>query len=176
MAHGFVHQSGGSIDIESTAGIGTTVHIFLPRTGRDAATKYTAEADVRVGGNETVLVVDDEPDILDNVATLLRDLGYRALTANNADEALEMLGRPGQIDLLFTDVIMPGQVNATELAARAREIHPELRVLLTSGYTANAVIHNGRLDEGVNLLSKPYSQVELARAVRNLLNRPVVLS
>jgi two-component SAPR family response regulator len=79
----------------------------------------------------------------------------------------------GRIDLLFTDVIMPGSVSATELAGKARALHPDLRVLFTSGYTENAMIHNGRLDEGINLLSKPYGRAELASAVRTLLSAPV---
>lgn len=170
MAHGFVHQSGGHIDIESEEGLGTTIHILLPRTDAQLSAKSGATLDTSKGGSETILVVDDEQDILDNVAAILRDFGYRVLTASSADDAVTRLTEQIRIDLLFTDVIMPGEVSAIELAEKARALHPELRVLFTSGYTENAMIHNGRLDEGINLLSKPYGRAELASAVRTLLS------
>lgn len=172
MAHGFVNQSGGQIDIESEESAGTTIHILLPRTDAQTSGKAAPSRVAGNGGSETILVVDDEQDILDNVAAILRDFGYRVLTASSADDALARLGGLGRIDLLFTDVIMPGSVPATELAAKARALHPEVRVLFTSGYTENAMIHNGRLDEGINLLSKPYGRAELASAVRTLLSAP----
>jgi CheY-like chemotaxis protein len=170
MVYGFAKQSGGDIDIDSVVGQGTTVHIFLPRTDEHAAAKKTAPVATIAGGSETVLVVDDEADILENVATILSEFGYHILTASSADAALAMLSEEDRIDLLFTDVIMPGVVSANELAAQARELHPEIRVLFTSGYTENAMIHNGRLDDGVNLLSKPYGRADLASAVRTLLS------
>jgi len=169
MVYGFVTQSGGHIDIDSTVGGGTTITILLPRTDGAVTEKKAAPVQAVIGGSETVLAVDDERDILDNVAAMLRDLGYRVLTADSADAAVALLDRQERIDLLFTDVIMPGVVSATELAERATVAHPGLRVLFTSGYTENAVIHNGRLDEGVNLLSKPYGRTELASAVRAVL-------
>ena len=174
MAYGFVKQSGGHIDIDSTVGEGTTVHIWLPRTGAAApATRQTQQAPP-TGGTGTILAVDDEQDILDNVATMLRDLGYRVLTATDAQAALAVLAVETEIDLLFSDVIMPGAVSATELAAQARARFPKLRVLFTSGYTENAVIHNGRLDPGVNLLTKPYGRADLASTVRAVLAAPDV--
>lgn len=172
MAYGFVKQSGGHIDIDSTAGAGTTINILLPRTDGPATEKKTVAAVAVVGGTETVLAVDDELDILENVAAVLRDLGYRVLTASSPDAALALLDRQDSIDLLFTDVIMPGAMSATELAERARQAHPGMRVLFTSGYTENAVIHNGRLDEGINLLSKPYGRAALASALRAVLAAP----
>ena len=176
MAHGFVNQSGGQIDIESEEGAGTTIHILLPRTDAQTSGKAAPAPASGKGGSETILVVDDEQEILDNVAAILRDFGYRVLTACSADDALARLGGLGRIDLLFTDVIMPGSVSATELAGKARALHPDLRVLFTSGYTENAMIHNGRLDEGINLLSKPYGRAELASAVRTLLSAPAAAS
>ena len=170
MAHGFVNQSGGHIDIDSEEGLGTTIHILLPRTDAELSTKPGSTPVTRSGGSETILVVDDEADILDNVAAILRDFGYQVLTASSADDAVARLTAQNRIDLLFTDVIMPGAVSAIELAEKARAIHPELRVLFTSGYTENAMIHNGRLDEGINLLSKPYGRAELASAIRTLLS------
>jgi len=172
MVYGFVTQSGGHIDIESREGAGTTVTILLPRTDGAVTEKKAAPVQAVIGGSETVLAVDDERDILDNVAAMLRDLGYRVLTADSADAAVALLDTQERIDLLFTDVIMPGTVSATELAEQASRAHPGLRVLFTSGYTENAVIHNGRLDEGVNLLSKPYGRTELASAVRAVLAAP----
>jgi signal transduction histidine kinase/CheY-like chemotaxis protein len=172
MAHGFVNQSGGQIDIDSEEGVGTTIHILLPRTNAQAGVRMAPGPAAASGGTETILVVDDERDILDNVAAILRDFGYRVLTAGSADDAMATLAEPTHIDVLFTDVIMPGTVSATELAEHARARHPQLRVLFTSGYTENAMIHNGRLDEGVNLLSKPYGRAELASAIRTLLSGP----
>lgn len=173
MVYGFVKQSGGHIDINSKVGEGTTVTILLPHAAGPLAKKRAGAAMAVEGGSETVLAVDDEHEILDNVATMLRDLGYKVLTAGSADAALALLGEQDCIDLLFTDVIMPGKVSAVELAAQARREHPGIRVLYTSGYTDNAVIHDGRLDQGVNLLSKPYGREELANALRGLLSGPV---
>ncbi|MDQ2989509.1 MAG: MASE4 domain-containing protein [Pseudomonadota bacterium] len=166
MAYGFVKQSGGHIDIDSSVSHGTTIRILLPRTGESAIDKKTAPVTSISGGHEIVLVVDDEVDIQDNVGALLTELGYRVLKASSADEARRVLSQHPQIDLLFTDVIMPGVMTSPQLAALARQLHPAIRVLFTSGYSEDAVIHDGRLDEGVNLLSKPYGRDELARAIR----------
>jgi CheY-like chemotaxis protein len=135
-----------------------------------AAPKKSGPVGSIEGGNETVLVVDDEKEIQENVAAILGELGYHVITASSADEAATLLDRAGKIDLLFTDVIMPGAISCTELAAMARVRHPAIRVLFTSGYTENAVTHNGKLDEGVTLLNKPYAREELAGAVRKLLS------
>ena len=170
MAYGFVTQSGGQIDIESAPEVGTTVIILLPRAAVLDRSKPVNKSVSATGGSETILVVDDEQDIVENVSAILREAGYRVLTAASADEAVTRLDGQDRIDLLFTDVIMPGAVSATDLAARARALHPNLRVLFTSGFTANALIHNGRLDEGINLLNKPYDRLELAVAVRMLLS------
>ena len=173
VAHGFVLQSGGHIAIDSAVGMGTTISILLPRTDESVAARAAQLVSAEKGGSETILVVDDEQAILDNVAAILRDFGYRVLTACSADEALVTVTKHAQIDLLFTDVIMPGAVSAIELAEQACALHPQLRVLFTSGYSENAMIHNGRLDKGINLLSKPYGRAELASAVRTLLSTPV---
>ncbi|MFC5477906.1 MASE4 domain-containing protein [Massilia suwonensis] len=170
MAYGFVKQSGGHIDLDSAPGAGTTVNILLPRTDEAASARKSEAAAPVQGGDETILVVDDEAEIRDNVGAMLTQLGYKVLSAASADAAAAMLEAQERIDLLFTDVIMPGAMSSTVLAERARARHPGIRVLFTSGYTENAVMHNGRLDEGVNLLSKPYAREELAAAVRKLLS------
>ncbi len=169
MVYGFVKQSGGHIEIDSAPDQGTTVLILLPRTVDTAVEKRAVQAGAVTGGSETVLVVDDEADIRENVGTILSGLGYTVMKAASADEARGMLGQQAKIDLLFTDVIMPGATSSTQLAALARAAHPAIRVLFTSGYSEDAVIHDGRLDEGVSLLNKPYSRDELARAVRAML-------
>jgi len=170
MAYGFVKQSGGHIEIDSTLGAGANIIILLPRTVESAAPKKTGPVGSVEGGDETVLVVDDEKEIQENVAAILGELGYHVITASSADEAATLLDRSGKIDLLFTDVIMPGAISCTELAAMARVRHPDIRVLFTSGYLENAVANNGKLDEGVTLLNKPYAREELAGAVRKLLS------
>ncbi|AWG45935.1 MULTISPECIES: MASE4 domain-containing protein [unclassified Massilia] len=170
MAYGFVKQSGGHIAIDSEPGSGATVTILLPRTAEAAVEKSAAPAAPVAGGSETILVVDDEVAIQDNVAEILSARGYRILRASSADEGAAVLRQHRQIDLLFTDVIMPGTMNSPQLAAVAREMHPEIRVLFTSGYSENAVIQDGKLKQGVNLLNKPYSDEELARAIRAALN------
>lgn len=170
MAYGFVKQSGGHIEIDSVLGAGANIIILLPRTAESAAPKKSGPVGSVEGGDETVLVVDDEKEIQENVAAILGELGYNVITASSADEAATLLDRAGKIDLLFTDVIMPGAISCTELAAMARVRHPDIRVLFTSGYTENAVTNNGKLDEGVTLLNKPYAREELAGAVRKLLS------
>jgi CheY-like chemotaxis protein len=170
MAYGFVKQSGGHIEIDSEPGRGASVTILLPRTTDAAVEKPATPAATVAGGAETILVVDDEIAIQDNVAEILSTLGYRVLTASSADEAAVLLRQHRRVDLLFTDVIMPGTMNSPQLAEVARQLHPEIQVLFTSGYSENAVIQDGRLKQGVTLLNKPYSGDELARAIRAALS------
>jgi PAS domain S-box-containing protein len=166
MVYGFVKQSSGHVKIYSEEGHGTTVKIYLP-PGREST--HPADAPtltVVEGGNEIILVVEDDTPVRDYVMTQLRSLGYRVLSAANANEAIAILDSTAQIDLLFTDVIMPGAMNGRQLADEAIKRRPLLKVLYTSGYTENAIIHHGRLDAGVLLLAKPYRKSELARMVR----------
>lgn len=172
MTYGFVKQSGGHIDITSEPGAGTTVRLYLPRT-LDGETLDAPELPGDVtGGSETVLVVEDDEAVQATAVALLAGLGYRVLKADNASAALRMMEAGADVDLLFTDVVMPGELRSPELARRARLLLPGLQVLFTSGYTQDAIMHDGRLDPGLHLLSKPYGREQLARKVRSLLTPP----
>ena len=167
MVFGFVKQSGGHVKIYSEEGHGTSVKIYLPRaTGlHQTAAKALVSADIE-GGNETVLVVEDDALVRRYVVTQIESLGYTTLEAANAAEALRIIDNAGTIDLLFTDVIMPGDMNGRQLVDEALKRRPTLKTLFTSGYTENAIVHHGRLDSGVLLLAKPYRKSELARMIR----------
>jgi signal transduction histidine kinase/DNA-binding response OmpR family regulator len=169
MVYGFVKQTGGHAKIYSEPGQGTTVRIYLPRT-RQPAERFDAPAlPEAAGGNEHVLVVEDDAAVRKSTVELVASLGYRVAEAGDAEAALAILNSGAPVDLLFTDVVMPGPIGSRELARRAQALRPRLAVLFTSGYTENAIIHHGRLDEGVTLLSKPYGRDELARKLRVLL-------
>jgi len=166
MVYGFVKQSNGHIKIYSEEGHGTTVKIYLPRASARAEAAVEPATPALQGGSETILVVEDDPLVRNYVATQLTGLGYTTLTAANATEALEYIDGVKNFDLLFTDVIMPGSINGRQLADEAVRRRPSLKVLFTSGYTENAIVHHGRLDPGVLLLAKPYRKSDLARMVR----------
>jgi len=166
MVYGFVKQSNGHIKIYSEPGHGTTVKLYLPHASRDAAQAVEREAGVAERGDESILIVEDDTLVREYVVAQIKRLGYETLAARNAAEALEMIDSPGRIDLLFTDVIMPGGMNGRQLATEALKRRPQLKVLYTSGYTENAIVHHGRLDAGVLLLPKPYVSSDLARMLR----------
>ncbi|OYO28827.1 response regulator [Janthinobacterium sp. PC23-8] len=169
MAYGFLKQSGGHLRVESTLGTGTTFRIYLPRS-LDGVTELPLQLTGPVlGGTETILVVEDDPHVQTTVVDMLRGLGYSVLKASDGQGALNIVAGGVQVDLLFTDVVMPGPVASTELARQARQLLPGLAVLFTSGYTQDAIMHGGRLDAGVELLSKPYRREDLARRLRHLL-------
>jgi signal transduction histidine kinase/CheY-like chemotaxis protein len=168
MAHGFVKQSHGHIKIYSEVGSGTTIRIYLPRC-------HDAESEVQpllkgpvVGGTETILVVEDDPSVQATAVDMLAGLGYHVLKANDGESALSIVESGTPIDMLFTDVVMPGPLRSPELARRAKQRLPNLQVLFTSGYTQNAIVHGGRLDPGVELISKPYRRDDLARKIRHI--------
>ena len=171
MVFGFVKQSGGHIKIYSEEGHGTTVRIYLPRsTGlHQIDAEAPALADIQ-GGHEVVLIVEDDPLVRKYVITQIRGLGYTTLDAANAREALDIIDNNERIDLLFTDVIMPGPMNGRHLVDEALKRRPGLKTLFTSGYTENAIVHHGRLDSGVLLLAKPYRKSDLARMIRQALS------
>jgi CheY-like chemotaxis protein len=167
MVFGFVKQSGGHVKIYSEEGHGTSVKIYLPRaTGlQQTAAEVLVSANIE-GGNETVLVVEDDALVRRYVMTQIESLGYTTLEAANASDALRFIDEVPTIDLLFTDVIMPGIMNGRQLVDEALKRRPGLKTLYTSGYTENAIVHHGRLDSGVLLLAKPYRKSELARMIR----------
>jgi PAS domain S-box-containing protein len=167
MVFGFVKQSGGHIKIYSEEGHGTSVKIYLPRATGLQQTPAEARVSTNIeGGNETVLVVEDDTLVRRYVMTQIESLGYSTLEAANASDALRFIDEVPGIDLLFTDVIMPGIMNGRQLVDEALKRRPDLKTLFTSGYTENAIVHHGRLDSGVLLLAKPYRKSELARMIR----------
>jgi PAS domain S-box-containing protein len=173
MVYGFVKQSHGHVKLYSEPGHGTTARLYLPRA--DSAPEAPAatrrdEQDFR--GSATVLVVEDDALVRRHAQDVLAGLGYRVLGAENGDAALVLLRQRDDIDLLFTDVVMPGALNGRQLAEAALQLRPALKVLYTSGYTENAIVHHGRLDRGVHLLPKPYRSLELARKVHLVLQAP----
>jgi signal transduction histidine kinase/ActR/RegA family two-component response regulator len=168
--YGFVKQLGGHLKIYSEVGEGTTVKLYLPRSFGEKIAQPAPLTVLAVTGTETVLVVDDDQIVRATVASMLEDFGYTVLLAQNGAEALAILERGTKIDLLFTDVVMPGTISGRQLAERAVEILPTLKILFTSGYTENAIVHNGRLDAGVELISKPYRREQLAAKVRRVLD------
>lgn len=173
MVFGFVKQSQGHIKIYSEVGQGTTIRIYLPRAkpGREAPAAVVPPAPLRKG-QETILVVEDNSDVRLTVAKQLVDLGYTVVEAGNARAALAILKNPDvKIDLLFTDLIMPGGMNGDELARAAAAARPGLKVLFTSGYPGSALRDGDRLADGEHLLSKPYRKQELARKLAEILDR-----
>jgi PAS domain S-box-containing protein len=170
MVYGFVKQSLGHIKIYSEVGHGTTIRIYLPRSAEHSAAQPDAsDTGTPVGGHETVLVVEDDALVRNYVLAQLHSLGYATLSAANAAAALALVDGEAQFDLLFTDVIMPGGMNGRQLADEVRRRRPDVKVLFTSGYTENAIVHHGRLDPGVNLLAKPYRKSDLARKIHEAL-------
>jgi signal transduction histidine kinase/ActR/RegA family two-component response regulator len=171
MVYGLVKQSNGHIKIYSEEGYGTTIKIYLPRaTGLDQAAVESSTSSTVEGGHEAVLVVEDDALVRRYVVTQIKSLGYTTLEASNAAEALDIIGNAATIDLLFTDVIMPGSMNGRQLVDETLTRRPSLKTLYTSGYAENAIVHHGRLDPGVLLLAKPYRTSDLARMIRKALD------
>ncbi len=175
MVYGFVKQSGGHVKIYSEPGEGTTVKIYLPRL-RGSFAEDVAEAEPIVPEGtreETILVCEDDDDVRAYSVEVLRELGYRVLEAHDGPSALRLLERQeSRVDLLFTDVVLPSGMMGNLLAEQARAIRPDLKVLFTTGYARNAIVHHGRLDPGVELITKPFSYAELAARIRDLLDAP----
>jgi PAS domain S-box-containing protein len=173
MVYGFVKQSHGHIKIYSEVEQGTTIKLYLPRTTQKEDVVSEVDQDVAIGGSETILVAEDDDEVRATAVEMLTDLGYRVYKARDAISALSVIEKGHAIDLLFTDVVMPGELKSPELARKAKERLPNLTVLFTSGYTENAIVHGGRLDAGVDLLPKPYTRDALARKIRRALERNI---
>ena len=169
MVYGFVKQSGGHVKIYSEVGHGTTIKLYLPRAMEAEDVEVSVDTGPISGGTETILVVEDDAEVRATVVELLSDLGYRVLKAVDATSALSVVESGIPIDILFTDVVMPGPLKSPELARKARERLPDIAVLFTSGYTENSIVHGGRLDAGLEFLPKPYTREALARKLRHVL-------
>ncbi len=174
QVYGFVKQSGGHLKIDSEPNTGTTVRIYMPRMVDEPTERINqaVRSPLMAGTREEIiLVVEDDEDVRANTTTMLRDLGYGVLEASDGPSALRLIEGRSDIDLLFTDIGLPGGLNGRQLADEARLQRPLLRVLFTSGYARSAIVHQGRLDPGVELLSKPFTLAQLATKIRQILNR-----
>jgi len=180
MVHGFVVQSKGHMRIYSELGHGTTVKIYLPRHVEQAQVLAAPKGEnialqpvPRAIDGETVLLVEDDDSVREYAVEALEDLGYRVLAAKTSSEAIRMAESNSQIDVLFTDVVLGGSLNGKQLADQIVSLRPPIPVLFTTGYTRNAIVHHGRLDAGVNLLNKPYTQRDVGEKIRRLLDQSI---
>jgi len=175
QVYGFVKQSGGHVKIYSEVGHGTTVKIYLPRLAVEVTvTEEQIETAIPDGdGKETILVLEDDDDVRIYSVEILRELGYRVIEAHDGPSALRLLERQTRVDLLFSDVVLPGGLTGAQVAEQARRIRPQLKILFTTGYARNAIIHHGRLDKGVVLITKPFSSADLAVKIRDVLDEQI---
>ena len=178
QVYGFVRQSGGHVRIDSAPDVGTSVEIYLPRAAAGAVQlpEPVAGGTVSVSGDEAILVVEDHDDLRDYLVGTLVELGYTVAAAANASEALALVEQREDLDLLLTDVVLPGGMNGRQLSLRAVQLRPGLKVLFMTGYAENAIVHDGRVDPDVALISKPFTGGQLAEKVRARLDgRPLAL-
>jgi signal transduction histidine kinase len=172
QVYGFIKQSNGHVKLYSEVGQGTTVKLYLPRLLAEQPEIATraGDAPIPAGRGETILVVEDEPAVREHSVTSLRDLGYRVLAAGDGHAALRVLAREAGIAVLFTDIGLPGGMNGRQLVDAARLLRPDLKVVYTTGYARNAIVHGGVLDPGTQLLPKPFSFAALASKIRTVLD------
>jgi CheY-like chemotaxis protein len=172
MVYGFAQQSGGDVSIKSKEGEGTSITITLPVAERETATADAGEAvaAMPISGSGKLLVVEDDPQVLDLVAAQLCSIGYSVTSATTALEAMKLIEQNDEYDVLFTDVVLPKGMSGIELANKVRSSNPHLKVLLTSGYPEEVFQQHGRPADGVPLLRKPYKRAELAEALRSALD------
>jgi PAS domain S-box-containing protein len=172
QVYGFVKQSGGNVKVYSEPGEGTTIKIYLPRISSEVADAHFEAEEVVPAAGETILVVEDEPAVLDYIVELLSHLNYQVLPAGDGETALKYLRDTNvTIDLMLSDVVMP-DMHGREVAEQARQIRPDLKVLFMTGYPQNAIVHQGRLEPGFQLIQKPLSEGQLASRIRDLLDMP----
>ncbi len=173
MIYGFVKQSGGHVKIYSEVGHGTTVKIYLPRAVGDEQTRDDRSLRQRAmpSGDENILVVEDDPDVRAFVTTALEALGYSVTEAGDGPSAVAIMDQGRDFDLLFTDVVLPSGMNGRQVADQYAKRYPRGKILFSSGYTENAIVHHGRLDDDAELLAKPYTREALARVVREILDK-----
>jgi signal transduction histidine kinase len=172
-AYGFAKQSGGHIEIDSELGRGTVVTLYLPRAtqGQNILHVYEEDELDQLGGSEVILVVEDEPAVRATTVEMLSQLGYRTIEAAHAQAALDLLHSGIEVDLIFTDVVMPGPLRSAELAGLAKELLPDVQILFASGYVDGGITEKGNLNPGITLLRKPYSGDELMRKIRSMLSQ-----
>jgi CheY-like chemotaxis protein len=174
MVYGFVKQSGGHVTIYSEVGHGTTINLYFPRADGGSTPRVASprKAGTEARARETVLVVEDDARVRQLTVKRLKLIGYRVLEAADGPSALEILRQGAQVDLLFTDLVMPGGLSGQQVAIRARAIKPGIKILLTSGYAEELVQGDALQSERLKVLRKPYQQGELAGALRNVLSEP----
>jgi CheY-like chemotaxis protein len=183
MVHGFVKQSGGHLKIYSEPGQGTTVKVYLPRLiasewatstegPKERPAGPSAEAGPKEPASGTILVIEDDEGVLAFEREILAAEGYKVLVARDSVEAMRVIESDVPIDLILTDVVLPGGMNGRHIADAAKRLRPEVPVLYTTGYTINAIVHHGRLDSDIELLSKPFSSENLIAAVARMLKSP----
>ncbi|MBV1929234.1 MAG: PAS domain S-box protein [Gammaproteobacteria bacterium] len=170
MAYGFAKQSNGHLTIYSELGEGTIVNILIPAHANVADIKISRGSEAAAKGNEKILLVEDDPALATLVCNILEALGYCVEMADNVEKGIELYRQHADFDLLLTDMILPGGRNGSELAEELKALNPELKIMYMSGYTENAVLHHGRLDEGVVLLQKPFRTADLSATIREVLD------
>jgi CheY-like chemotaxis protein len=170
MVFGFVKQSGGHIEISSIVGQGTRVQLYFPRSLRALPSETTLRNSPRQGGHETILVVEDNEAVRSSAVELLSEEGYQVLTAANGDQAMQMLLEGVRVNLIFTDVVMPGLIKSSDLAAWAKVQNPPVAVLFTSGHTRDIISRNHQLSPDTHLLSKPYGPEALTHMIHTVLS------
>jgi CheY-like chemotaxis protein len=171
QVYGFVKQSGGHVKLYSELGRGTTVRIYLPRRQGDAVHEEAEDARLAPEAfGETILVVEDDPDVRAYSVGALQELGYQVVEAHDGPSAVRLLEQRS-FDLVFTDVVLPGGMTGAQVVARAVQLWPGIKTLFTTGYARNAIVHHGRLDPGVHLITKPFTFDDLAAKVRDVLDQ-----
>jgi CheY-like chemotaxis protein len=171
MIYGFVRQSGGQVRVYSEVGKGTTMCMYFPRfVGNIADEERPEDLAIDRGAGETVLIIDDEPAIRMVIAEVLSEVGYRVIEAKDGPSGLRIVQAGGRIDLLITDVGLPGGLNGRQVADAARSINPQLKVLFITGFAENAAIGSGHLDSGMSVITKPFVNSALANKVRQLID------